>query len=113
LLLNSNDLCNRSDPNVENQLLLATAILFSRSTAVEGNLIQNLETGSAGADTPPVYSLYVASSDASPLAVAGNVFKGKSIIPDRKDITSFDSSTVFGQLNSWRFLNYHKSDQPQ
>ncbi len=116
LLLNSNDLRNRSGSAVEDPTLVAvaTALLFSNSTVVEGNLIQNLGTTALGAaGGSPVYSLYVGSPSVSPLAVTGNVLKGKSIIPQRSDITNFDSNTVFGQLNSWQFLNYHKSDQPQ
>ncbi len=55
-----------------------------------------------------MFSLMINSRE---LAVTGNVFLGKSTIPERDDITSFDKNTVFGQLNSWQFFNHDNSDK--
>jgi hypothetical protein len=114
--LSANYLGNRVVSFFNNLSLAPTALLYSNSTVVEGNLIQNFgkaEAGPAGGPpSPPVLSLYVSSSSQSPLAVTGNVFLGTSVMPERDDIAKFDGA-VLGQLNSWRFLNYHKSDRPQ
>ncbi|SEO03653.1 hypothetical protein SAMN05216404_11081 [Nitrosospira multiformis] len=119
LLLNSNELRNGGRAIEETTVVAPTAILYSHAAVVQGNLFQNLVT-------PEVIrvrndSLFIAAFE---LAVTGNVLRGQSFISDlnlsrddqqsnRSDITNFDNNTVFRQLNSWRFFNYHKSDQPQ
>lgn len=124
LLLNSNELRNRGRTIGEPLSLAPTAFLYSQAAVVQGNLIQNLvtpvEPGAVGSGS--IFSLIIQAFE---LAVTGNVLKGKSVISDlsditnhrnpddRSDITNFDNNIVFHQLNSWRFLNYHKSDQPQ
>jgi hypothetical protein len=122
LLLNSNELRNRGRTIAEPTSLAPTAFLYSQAAVVQGNLIQNLvtpeEPGAIGSGS--IFSLIIQAFE---LAVTGNVLKGKSGISDlsdiknnrnpddRSDITNFDNNIVFHQLNSWRFFNYHKSDQ--
>lgn len=122
LVLNSNELRNRGRTIAEPTSLAPTAFLYSQAAVVQGNLIQNLvtpvEPGATGSGS--IFSLIIQAFE---LAVTGNVLKGKSGISDlsdiknnrnpddRSDITNFDNNIVFHQLNSWRFFNYHKSDQ--
>jgi hypothetical protein len=107
IVINSNEFRNRRPSGLDNPFIIPTALLSSKAAAVvQGNLIQNFGQPGEGA----IYSLLIGGSE---LAVTGNVFLGRSVIPPRDDITSFGPGGVFEQLNSWRFFNYHKSDQSQ
>ena len=106
LLLNSNELRNRSG-SANGNGSASTAFLFSEHyTIAQGNLIQNLSSGSQ------IYSLYMGNVG-GPAAVTGNIFIGKASLTQRNDIQPFPQDGPFSQLNSWKFLNYDLSDRTQ